>query len=317
MASTTTRTATLDLFVANYVQWTRSRGPLLLARRVDEVVLHAGVVQGDRVEAVSAISAAGSSQDVSAKAGVADPTSKSLGIAVLDYDGDGWPDLFVANDTQPNKLYRNNRNGTFTEEGVSGGRRLQRGRRCARRDGRRRGATTIARAARTCSWATSRTRCSASTTTRARSSSWTRRRAPRSGARACCSTAFGVFFFDYDLDGHLDIFAANGHIEEAIGERSAEGAVPSSRRCCSGIPARASSSTRAARSDPRSSVPQVGARRGLRRLRQGRRPRRAVHQQPRPGAAVQQRRRQRAQLDLRSKRWGRSRTASGSAPSSA
>ena len=55
------------------------------------------------------------------KAGVGDPTSKSLGVTVLDYNGDGWPDLFVANDTQPNKLYRNNRNGTFTEEGMAAG----------------------------------------------------------------------------------------------------------------------------------------------------------------------------------------------------
>ena len=42
------------------------------------------------------------------KAGLGDPTSKSLGVTVLDYNDDGWPDLFVSNDTQPNKLYRNN-----------------------------------------------------------------------------------------------------------------------------------------------------------------------------------------------------------------
>ena len=59
--------------------------------------------------------------DVTAKAGLGDPTSKSLGVAVLDIDGDGWPDLFVANDTQPNKLYRNNGNGTFREVGLAAG----------------------------------------------------------------------------------------------------------------------------------------------------------------------------------------------------
>ena len=42
-------------------------------------------------------------------------------MTVLDYNGDGWPDLFVANDTQPNKLYRNLGNGTFDEEGMAAG----------------------------------------------------------------------------------------------------------------------------------------------------------------------------------------------------
>ena len=44
-------------------------------------------------------------------------SSKSLGVAMIDYDRDGWPDLVVANDTQPNKLYRNLKNGSFEEIG--------------------------------------------------------------------------------------------------------------------------------------------------------------------------------------------------------
>jgi len=47
--------------------------------------------------------------------------SKSLGVAMLDYDQDGWPDLFVANDTQPNKLYRNLHNGKFKDVAVEAG----------------------------------------------------------------------------------------------------------------------------------------------------------------------------------------------------
>ncbi len=43
------------------------------------------------------------------KAGLYDPTSKSLGVALIDYDNDGKLDLFVANDTQPNRLYQNKR----------------------------------------------------------------------------------------------------------------------------------------------------------------------------------------------------------------
>ena len=53
--------------------------------------------------------------------GIFDSSSKSLGVALLDYDQDGWPDLLVANDTQPNKLYRNQRNGTFKDVAVEAG----------------------------------------------------------------------------------------------------------------------------------------------------------------------------------------------------
>ena len=58
---------------------------------------------------------------MTAKSGIFDTTSKSLGVAMLDYDRDGWPDLLVANDTQPNKLYRNQRNGTFEDVAVQAG----------------------------------------------------------------------------------------------------------------------------------------------------------------------------------------------------
>ncbi len=63
----------------------------------------------------------GTFEDVTATSGIFDSSSKSLGVAMLDDDQDGWPDLVVANDTQPNKLYRNLRNGTFKEMAVQAG----------------------------------------------------------------------------------------------------------------------------------------------------------------------------------------------------
>ena len=63
----------------------------------------------------------GKFEDATQKAGFCDPTSKSLGIAILDYNDDGWPDILVANDTQPNKLYLNKKDGTFEERGVAAG----------------------------------------------------------------------------------------------------------------------------------------------------------------------------------------------------
>jgi hypothetical protein len=63
----------------------------------------------------------GTFEDVTATSGIFDSSSKSLGVAMLDYDRDGWPDLLVTNDTQPNKLYRNQRNGTFKDAAVEAG----------------------------------------------------------------------------------------------------------------------------------------------------------------------------------------------------
>ena len=94
---------------------------MVFARWRHEVLLHAGVLQGHVARKLYHNLGGGKFEDVTQKAGVGDPTSKSLGVAVLDYNGDGWPDIFVANDTQPNKLYRNNGNGTFTEEGMAAG----------------------------------------------------------------------------------------------------------------------------------------------------------------------------------------------------
>jgi hypothetical protein len=64
----------------------------------------------------------GTFEEVSQKAGVSDPNGYyGLGVVWGDYDNDGWPDLYVANDTGPNFLYHNNHDGTFTDEGMLAG----------------------------------------------------------------------------------------------------------------------------------------------------------------------------------------------------
>ena len=163
----------------------------------------------------TATSAAAQFEDVTGKAGVADPDSKSLGVAVLDYDVDGWPDLFVANDTQPNKLYRNQRNGTLHRGGAAGGRGLRRGRRGARRHGRRcRRLRPLGPSAPVVGNFSQRD--ARPLPQRGRGAVRGRGARLGGGARSLLTLTFGVFFFDYDLDGFLDIFAANGHIEEEI-----------------------------------------------------------------------------------------------------
>ena len=114
------RDGKLDLFVANYVQWTQK----------DDLwcSLDGNVKSYCTPESYKGTSSrlfhnlgGGHFEDVTNKAGVGDPNSKSLGVTIIDFDNDGWPDIFVSNDTQPNKLYRNNRNGTFGEQGMSAG----------------------------------------------------------------------------------------------------------------------------------------------------------------------------------------------------
>jgi hypothetical protein len=153
--------------------------------------------------------------DIGAKAGIGDPASKSLGVAVLDYDGDTWPDLFVANDTQPNKLYRNLRNGSFREEGLAAGVAFG-------EDGVARGAMGVDAADYDRS---GRPHLIVANFSNQMLGLYHNEgkglfvdEAPRStvGRASLLTLAFGAFFFDYDLDSHLDIFTLNGHIDEEI-----------------------------------------------------------------------------------------------------
>jgi enediyne biosynthesis protein E4 len=109
-----------DLFVANYVQWSPDKDLWCSLDGATKSYCTPESYKGTSSKLYHNLGG-GRFEDASVKAGVGDPTSKSLGVAVLDVDGDGWPDLFVANDTQPNKLYRNRRNGTFVEEGLQAG----------------------------------------------------------------------------------------------------------------------------------------------------------------------------------------------------
>ena len=109
-----------DLFVANYVQWTQKGDLWCSLDGATKSYCTPESYKGTSSKLYRNLGG-GKFEDVTQKAGLGDPTSKSLGVAVFDYNSDGWPDIFVANDTQPNKLYRNRGNGTFVEEAVSAG----------------------------------------------------------------------------------------------------------------------------------------------------------------------------------------------------
>jgi hypothetical protein len=205
----------LDLFVANYVQWSAKNDLWCSLDGVSKSYCTPESYKGVSSRLFRNLGN-GRFEDATAKAGVFDPSSKSLGVAVIDFNNDGWPDIFVANDTQPNKLYRNRKNGTFVEEGVAAGVAFG-------EDGVARGAMGVD--------ASDYDRCGREHLLVGNFSNQMLGlyhnegnglfvdEAPRStvGRVSLLSLAFGVFFFDYDLDGWQDIFAANGHIDEEIG----------------------------------------------------------------------------------------------------
>jgi hypothetical protein len=114
------RDGLLDLFVCNYVKWSAEHDVFCSLDGKHKSYCTPEAYRGETCWLFHN-RGDGTFEDVTAKSGIFDTSSKSLGVAMLDYDRDGWPDLLVANDTQPNKLYRNLRNGTFKDVAVEAG----------------------------------------------------------------------------------------------------------------------------------------------------------------------------------------------------
>jgi hypothetical protein len=204
----------LDLVVANYVQWTPETDLYCTLDGKSKSYCTPESYKGTAVR-LWHNRGDGTFEDVTKKAGLGDPTSKTLGVAVLDYDGDSWPDLLLSNDTQPNKLYRNNRNGTFTEKAVLAGVAFS-------EDGVARAGMGVD----TADYDRSGHPSLLITNFANQMLSLYHNEgtglfvdeAPQSaiGRASLLTLGFGCFFFDYDLDGWPDVFVANGHIDPDI-----------------------------------------------------------------------------------------------------
>jgi hypothetical protein len=162
--------------------------------------------------------------DVSRITGISKALGKGFGIATADYDGDGWTDVAVANDTEANLLFMNRGGRAFDERGVesgialaeSGRARAGMGVDCGdwRNDGRfgllignfaREGLALYANYGGT-------------------GTPSLREEAHKAGLgdSSLMSLTFGAFFFDFDNDGWLDAFAANGHIDDFVNSRDSQ-----------------------------------------------------------------------------------------------
>ncbi len=204
----------LDLFVCNYVQWSESGDIFCTLDGVNKSYCTPESYRGAS-NRLFRNRGDGTFEDASRRAGIWNPSGKSLGVTALDYDGDGWTDLAVANDTQPNFLYRNRGNGTFEEVGVQAGIGFG-------EDGRARGAMGIDAADYDGSGRESLLIGNFSNEMvslyRNLGNGVFLDEAPAAGVGtpSLLTLAFGCFFFDYDLDSRLDLFVANGHVESDI-----------------------------------------------------------------------------------------------------
>jgi enediyne biosynthesis protein E4 len=205
----------LDLFVCNYVRWSPDQDVRCSLDGKNKSYCTPEAYRGSTCW-LFRNRGNGTFEDVTARSGIFDPSGKSLGVAMLDYDHDGWPDLFVANDTQPNKLYRNNRNGTFTESAVAMGVAFS-------EDGRARagmGADTgdFLRSGRMGIAVTNFDNEMIGLYEAGANGGAFVDRALVSGVGDASRRrlGFGCMFGDFDLDGHLDLLAVNGHIDDTV-----------------------------------------------------------------------------------------------------
>jgi hypothetical protein len=204
----------LDLFVAHYVDWSIATDQTCSLDGKNKSYCTPELYKGQSATLYHN-QGNGKFKDVTKAAGLYDPSSKSLGVALIDYDDDGWLDLFVTNDTQANKLYHNNHNGTFTEVGFASGvafsdagkARAGMGVDAADYDGSGRQSLVVGNFTNE-SMALFHNDGQGLFSDQAM--------AAGIGLPSAKSLTFSSFFFDYDLDGLPDVFAFNGHVADDI-----------------------------------------------------------------------------------------------------
>lgn len=219
----------LDLFVGNYVRWSRD-----IDAQVGYKIDGTHRAYGPPMNFQGAFprlyrnEGGGKFTDVSASSGVqvknpstGVPMAKTLGVSPMDIDGDGWTDLAVANDTVQNLIFRNKHDGTFEEVGALSGFAFD-------SYGNVRGAMGID----ACRFTKDgRIGFAIGNFANEMTALCVAQHTPGGGAHPLFADEaiawgiggpsrdplkFGIFFFDYDLDGRSDLLSVNGHLEEEI-----------------------------------------------------------------------------------------------------
>ena len=208
------RDGLLDLFVCNYVRWATDQDVTCSIDGKQKSYCTPEAYRGSTCWLFRNLGN-GKFKDVTAESGIFDSSSKSLGVTQLDFDNDGWPDIFVANDTQPNKLYQNLRNGKFQEVGVRAGVAFS-------EDGKARAGMGVDVAdldnTGIPTLAVTNFHNEMLALYKGRKGGLFHDLAPGSeiGRVTRGSLGFGCFFFDADLDGRQDLLVVNGHIDNTV-----------------------------------------------------------------------------------------------------
>ena len=207
------RDGLLDLFVCNYVKWSPEHDVFCSLDGKHKSYCTPEAYRGETCWLFHN-RGNGTFEDVTATSGIFDSSSKSLGVAMLDDDHDGWPDLLVANDTQPNKLYRNQRNGTFKDAAVEAGLAFS-----AEGKARAGMGVDVADFTNLGNAGVAITNFDNEMTGLYEFSGKTYEDVAAQagvGLASKNSLGFGCAFLDANLDGWLDLAVANGHIDETV-----------------------------------------------------------------------------------------------------
>jgi enediyne biosynthesis protein E4 len=204
----------LDLFVSHYVDWSIATDQYCSLDNKNKSYCTPQLYKGESATLFHN-KGNGVFENVTKRAGLYDPSSKSLGIVMLDYDNDGWMDLFVANDTEPNKLYHNNHDGTFTDQAVIAG--VAYSESGTKRAGMGTDGGDFDHSGHQGLLIGNFTNEGLALYRNDGSGLFTDESASAGISEATLrSLTFGALFMDYDLDGWLDIFVANGHVADDI-----------------------------------------------------------------------------------------------------
>ena len=206
----------LDLFVNNYVKWTPETDIYTTRDGKSKSYATPEIYPGESCRLYKNMKGK-FFKDITREAGVYNPEGKSLGVAIADFNQDGWPDIVVSNDTQPNFLYENKGDGTFQDKAIVAGIAYDENGRA--RAGMGVDVADIANDGRLAIAIGNFSQEPLSLYTQVEGGMFQDRAGSAQLTRgSLLPLTFGVIFSDLDNDGLVDLLSANGHIEPEINQ---------------------------------------------------------------------------------------------------